>query len=921
MGSPCKILVTGDYSVDYNLYLDSTGSDQLSVSLPARLEVSLGGAGIIHSLLDAVAQELCDAPDSLLIDFAHNFTEKEIKAPPTAGLWEPQPLGRLGQEAGDKEAQVWRLTRSLSLRGAVGITANTRGILPKDAGYNFVPDILVVEDDAAGFRFGNPFRSRHRALTTSSDRPPWIILKMTAPLCQGKLWWDLAREEKIADRLVVVLSVEHLRLEDVRISKGISWERTVVDLVSGVKGSPILANLQRAKHVIITLDGDGALLMSRSDQNELSFRLFFDPQHLEEEWTESTGIQGGVYGLMSCFISALAARLAISSERQTSPGPESGLKSGIIRGLELMRFLKVMGHGRKDDENPGFLFKDMAAAIVSDLSGQPSGRIETNLALSCRNLWPFVQIVIPSDVLKREQPSSRWHILAGNQTGPGLQKNEPLFWVAERVAAIGPKALNEAPVARFGALLTPDRDEIEALNNIKILIKNYHSQNDGRKPLSLVAFGPPGAGKSFGIKQIALEILGQKTPFLEFNLSQFKDVGDLIGAFHQVRDKVLEGHMPVVFWDEFDSGNYRWLQYLLAPMQDGKFQEGQITHPIGKCVFVFAGATSYTLDNFGPPDPTKHKEAKNEPWNEFKLAKGPDFISRLHGYINVLGPNRRKKFNGAGGIWEDDLSDVCFPVRRALLLRSILKAPYGRLRIDRGLLSALLEVNHYKDGARSFEKIVGHLRSDACGVIHRSSLPPDEVMGMNVDIEEFSRILTRSEDLPRSDDFQNQADKLAPEIHEFYRRLGKTERWSLPHDVPYKDLPPEIKADNVAAARRIPWILELAGLFLVPLVPEEQDAGTTDDEVSAVLESLIDVLAEEEHDLWMEHKRLQGWSYGKKRNDDDRIHPCLVPYRALNKEDQKKDQNAVRVFPEIVQKANFKISRRKSAPDSRNLPR
>ncbi|MBF0527603.1 MAG: hypothetical protein HQK56_21195, partial [Deltaproteobacteria bacterium] len=367
--------------------------------------------------------------------------------------------------------------------------------------------------------------------------------------------------------------------------------------------------------------------------------------------------------------------------------------------------------------------------------------------------------------------------------------------------------------------------------------------------------------------------------------------------------------------------------------------EGQITHPIGKCVFVFAGATSYTLDNFGPPDPSKHKTAKVELWNEFKRCKGPDFKSRLHGYINVLGPNRRKKFNEAGGIWEDDLSDVCFPVRRALLLRSILKAPYGRLRIDRGLLSSLLEVDRYKDGARSFEKIVGHLRSDACGVIHRSSLPPDEVIGMNVDTKEFSRILTQSEG------FQNLADKLAPAIHDFYSSHTRAEGQNLPYNkTPYCDLSQDIKASNEAAAHRIPWILELAGLFLVP---EEQDAGTTDNEVSAVLESLIEVLAEEEHDLWMEHKRLQGWRYGVERNDSKKIHNCLVPYRDLKETDRKKDRNAVRNFPKIAKEAGFKISRRKpgvtgtaqaatrrvrlcdvwsrrlrgSAPDPRNLPR
>ena len=113
-----------------------------------------------------------------------------------------------------------------------------------------------------------------------------------------------------------------------------------------------------------------------------------------------------------------------------------------------------------------------------------------------------------------------------------------------------------------------------------------------------------------GTKQIAFEILGKDAPLLEFNLSQFSDPVDLIGAFHQVRDTVLGGRTPVVFWDEFDSQNLKWLQYLLAPMQDGKFQSGQLTHTLGKSVFVFAGATSWDFEHFGPaPEPVNAAEA------------------------------------------------------------------------------------------------------------------------------------------------------------------------------------------------------------------------------------------------------------------------------------------------------------------------
>ncbi len=75
-----------------------------------------------------------------------------------------------------------------------------------------------------------------------------------------------------------------------------------------------------------------------------------------------------------------------------------------------------------------------------------------------------------------------------------------------------------------------------------------------------------------------------------------------MSAFHQVRDIGLSGKFPLVFWDEFDTSLAEtplgWLRYFLAPMQDGKFQEGQISHPIGRAIFVFAGGTSSSMAEF-----------------------------------------------------------------------------------------------------------------------------------------------------------------------------------------------------------------------------------------------------------------------------------------------------------------------------------
>src|SRR6185503_15094555 len=170
--------------------------------------------------------------------------------------------------------------------------------------------------------------------------------------------------------------------------------------------------------------------------------------------------------------------------------------------------------------------------------------------------------------------------------------------------------------------------------------------------------------------------------------------GELLDALHQVRDAGLSGFIPLVFFDEFDTTldrqRFGWLRHFLAPMQDGRFQQGQISHPIGRAIFVFAGGISESMQSFGT-DMTEQ---------EFRDAKGPDFVSRLKGYVNILGPNRSK-----------NADDPYFVIRRAILLRSILRRDAGQLfekqdekevlNVDPGVLRALLHTARYKHGVRS----------------------------------------------------------------------------------------------------------------------------------------------------------------------------------------------------------------------------
>jgi hypothetical protein len=149
---------------------------------------------------------------------------------------------------------------------------------------------------------------------------------------------------------------------------------------------------------------------------------------------------------------------------------------------------------------------------------------------------------IPS---KRIASGEAWSILHDTLGDPAN--------AARRVVIEGPSALNRVPLAEFGKLRTADRREIESFRAIGNLLREYISM-PRTKPISIGVFGPPGAGKSFGVTEVAKYVAqDRKLEFQEFNLSQFTSLADVLAAFHLVRDAGLSGTMPVVFFDEFDS--------------------------------------------------------------------------------------------------------------------------------------------------------------------------------------------------------------------------------------------------------------------------------------------------------------------------------------------------------------------------------
>ena len=53
---------------------------------------------------------------------------------------------------------------------------------------------------------------------------------------------------------------------------------------------------------------------------------------------------------------------------------------------------------------------------------------------------------------------------------------------------------------------------------------------------------------------------------------------------------------------------------------------------------------------------------------------------------------------------------------------------------------------------------------------------------------------------------------------------------------------------------------------------------------------MVEPMAKHVHDVWMRTRMEQGWTYGKERNDNEKKHPCLVPYEELPEEEKDYDR-------------------------------
>lgn len=873
---------------------------------------SPGGSRLLASLIAALCQDLEITLQTAAPQPSSAVPEARCRA---VHIWTPQPKLAGGPD------RVWRIDRSLAVEDS--ITADPE---PAQVGCEEPPRPLdlVVLDEAGLFLHEEacscPPAIVERGLSADGE----ILFAAGRPIGQSPMWQTLLQE--YAERLTVILPVSSLRARHAAISQQLSWDRTIEDLDRELTRGASFVDLGRVRRLVVYFPAAGAALYQKMDGGGLRMeRFLYHPEDLEEAFYTR---RPGRTLIPTALLAAAVARHVLAPA--TYPAFVAlGRALGAIRAVHEQGAGPVKGHDQATALAAFAPALEPAAVARMLLPGPdipnrslPEGQFRS--AFPQRLVRPVTtrgpRPGVGTDTGGIGSDNAHASDLLQDVTGRGY---EYVAAMATQVVlqGVGP-ALAAAPKARYGALTTVDREEIERINEIRRLMMTYQASETDRKPLSIAVFGPPGSGKSFAIKQLARDLFGGSQEVHEFNLSQLGTREELHEAFNQVRDATVRGRIPLVFWDEFDTGGLAWLKEFLAPMQDAEYRSGGHLHPFAKAVFVFAGGTAadfQTFDRTGTP---------GSAGEAFRAAKGPDFISRLRGYVNIKGPNPTVaaplagRASVAGRAVAPLSEDVAHLVRRAIILRSIIERNRpelvepgtGRALVSTGVTRAFLRVKSYLHGARSIEAVVA--MSSLSGTKHfgLSELPSTDLLRLHV-TPDFITLAHEGELEETTTEF------LAQATHQAWLQGRLADGWvpgaeisselkTHPLLVPYTDLPEANRERNNRQPARVALAkLSASGYRVVPSSPGPA-AGALggDEEVTPSDQELWDMTVVE-HDIWLRDHLLHGYQYAERRDERLRLHPAIRPFAQLPEADKLVNRAIVERSLEALLAGGYRLVR------------
>jgi hypothetical protein len=161
----------------------------------------------------------------------------------------------------------------------------------------------------------------------------------------------------------------------------------------------------------------------------------------------------------------------------------------------------------------------------------------------------------------------------------------------------------------------------------------------------------------------------------------------------------------------------------------------------------------------------------------------------------------------------------------------------------------------------------------------------------------------------RTDLTENDINKLAPEVHEFYRqkRLKEFDRETNDIDklrvvMEWDYLKEDFKFSNKQQVSFYQAMLERVDLSIRPskdLVLFDIKKNLSDEK--------YDMLAKLEHARWNAERLLAGWKYGPVKDIFRKINPCLVPWDDLDSTTKPNDYEPVDNIPRMLKEIGYEV--------------
>ncbi|DAZ93029.1 TPA: hypothetical protein N0F65_010876, partial [Lagenidium giganteum] len=192
------------------------------------------------------------------------------------------------------------------------------------------------------------------------------------------------------------------------------------------------------------------------------------------------------------------------------------------------------------------------------------------------------------------------------------------------------------------------------------------------------------------------------------------------------------------------------------------------------------------------------------------------------------------------------------------------------------------------------------------------------------------------------------SELLSQNAHEVWAvgRIEQGWRWGPSRDnekklhpdlIPYEELTEETKQYDRDTSMAALKVITALGYVLEPPdtaedihldfgLPASEPGGTyeprpipTDDvKVPPHLRQVIELLAENTHEVWAEMRMSQGWKYGPQRNDAKKEHNGLVPYIYLTNEEKQMDRNTAMQTVKLILRCGFTFVHKDKINSSRN---